>query len=200
MKRIRLIFFFLSLGGSVSAQADIQAMLKQIALIAVHVQELEKAIEIARSGLATIYDIKNGEFNLHSLFFSSLKSVNPAVAKYTKIGEIIQDQGLILSEFQQLIHRLASSKTISSATLSYVNTVYTHMTDECSKTLNDLMVVTTGDALEMTDDERITRIDGMYRDMQDRSAFTVQFSSAATNLVRESEKESSEIKALKILE
>jgi hypothetical protein len=200
MKRIRLIFFFLSLGGSAAAQADIQAMLKQIALIAVHVQELEKAIEIAKEGLATIYDIKNGEFNLHSLFFSSLKSVNPAVAKYSKIGEIIEDQGLILAGFQQLVRRLASSKTITPSTLSYVNAVYTHMTDECSKTLNDLMVVLTDDALEMTDDERIRRIDGFYRDMKDRSAFTVQFSSAATNLVRESEKESLETPVLKVLE
>ena len=68
--RIRVLLFFFSLGYcKIShAQSDIKLMLKQIALIAVHVKELEKAIEIARDGLTVIHEIKNGEFKLHNIF------------------------------------------------------------------------------------------------------------------------------------
>ena len=58
--------------------------------------------EIARDGLTTIHEIKNGEFNLHNLFFSSLKTVNPEVAKYSRIAVIIADQVSIIGEFKSL--------------------------------------------------------------------------------------------------
>ena len=59
--------------------------------------------------------------------------------------------------------------------MSYINTVYSHISSECTKSLNDLIAVTTDGTLEMTDDERIKRIDGIYDDMKDKYAFTVEF-------------------------
>ena len=70
-----------TLYGGLRAQSDIQAMLKQIAKLEIYIIDLEKGYKIAREGLTTIGEIKKGEFNLHSLFFSSLESVNPVVAK-----------------------------------------------------------------------------------------------------------------------
>jgi hypothetical protein len=200
--RIRILFFSFSLvfGSPAGAQADIKAMLKQIALIAVHVRELENAIEIAKEGLTTIHDIKNGEFNLQNLFFSSLKSVNPSIARYGKIAEIIAGQVSILTDFQGLVRRLKSGKRISSSELTYVQAVYTQMTDACSETLNNLIAVTTDGDLEMTDDERIKRIDGLYRDMKDRYAFTGQFTATAASLDRQRDQELLETQTLKILE
>ena len=98
------MFLIFSLHVPVRAQGDIQAMLKQIALLAVYMKDLEDAMKIAKDGLTTISEIKNGEFNLHSLFFSSLQSVNPSVAKYSKIAEIISDQVAIVSNFKNLIN------------------------------------------------------------------------------------------------
>src|SRR5665213_2261912 len=111
-----VIILFSVLGSSVlHAQSDIQAMLKQIALLGVYVKELQNAIEIARDGLTTIWEIKNGELNLHNVFFNSLQRVNPSVAKYSKIAEIIADQVAIVSDFKSLIKRLNNSGRMTSA-------------------------------------------------------------------------------------
>src|SRR6202035_4749485 len=90
-----------TLCGSLNAQGDIQAMLKQIAKLEIYIVDLEKGYRIAREGLTFIGEIKKGEFNLHSLFFSSLQSVNPSVAKYSKIAVIVADQLSIVSSFKK---------------------------------------------------------------------------------------------------
>src|ERR1700676_2135401 len=109
MRKTLIILFLFLAGTGLRAQSDIQAMLKQIALLAVYVKELENAINIAQDGLTTIGEIKNGEFNLHNLFFSSLQRVNPSVVKYSKIAEIIADQIAILSDFKTMIRRINNS-------------------------------------------------------------------------------------------
>ncbi len=200
--RIRLIIFFtfLLMSFTTSAQSDIQVMLKQIALLAVQVRELEKAIEIARDGLTTINEIKHGEFNLHNIFFSSLQSVNPAVAKYSRIAVIIADQISIIREFKALLQKQEADKQVTTAELLYVRSVYAHVTDECEKKLSDLVTVTTSGSLEMTDDERIKRIDVIAGDMNDRYAFSRHFTSGTGQLMTERESEDKEIKLLRSLE
>ncbi|HSZ34313.1 MAG TPA: hypothetical protein VK772_13440 [Puia sp.] len=184
----KLFFIFLisfTFCGTTKAQSDIQAMLKQIALLAVHVKELENAIEIARDGLTAINEIKHGEFNLHNIFFSSLQSVNPAVAKYSRIAVIIAEQVSILLDFRSLLQRLKMNREITPSELSYVESVYSNMAEECSKTMNDLIVVITNGSLEMTDDERIKRIDVIAVDMNDKYTFSRQFTSGADKLIKE---------------
>ena len=199
-RRLLIIVTSFVLCGTIKAQSDIQAMLKQIALLAVHVRELENAIEIARDGLTTINEIKHGEFNLHNIFFSSLQSVNPAVAKYSRIAVIIADQVSIVSDFKSLLQRLKSNREITTSELSYVESIYSNMTDECSKTLADLIAVTTNGSLEMTDDERIKRIDLIYDDMNDKYAFSSQFTSNAVKLLSERTNDEHDLRILKSLE
>src|ERR1700688_4752996 len=104
-----------TLFGSVHAQADIQAMIKQILKLEIYIVDLEKGYKIAREGLTTIGEIKKGEFNLHNIFFSSLQSVNPSVAKYSKITEIILDQLSVVSNFKSLIKRLNNSGRLTTS-------------------------------------------------------------------------------------
>jgi hypothetical protein len=198
----RLLIFFMCfiVCGAARGQSDIKVMLKQIALLAVHVRELENAIEIARDGLTAIHEIKNGEFNLHNLFFSSLKSVNPAVSKYSRIAVIIADQISIITDFKNLSQRLKTEKRITGIELSYVKSVYSHIAAECSKSLGDLIIVTASGSLEMTDDERIKRIDLIYDDMNDKFAFSRQFTSKTSQLVNERESQYKDLRLLKTLE
>jgi hypothetical protein len=188
-----------TLYGGLRAQSDIQAMLKQIAKLEIYIIDLEKGYKIAREGLTTIGEIKKGEFNLHSLFFSSLESVNPVVAKYSKIAVIVADQISIVSVFKNLIQRLNGTK-INQSEINYINAVYSNMTNECTKSLNALIEVTTDGALEMTDDEKIKRIDVIYEDMEDKQAFTQSFTSVAGSLLSQRNDEAGETGLLKSLE
>ena len=175
MKRMVIFILVIICSGYARAQSDIQAMLKQIAKLEIYIIDLEKGYKIAREGLTTIGEIKKGEFNLHSLFFSSLQSVNPSVAKYSKIAVIISDQLSIMSSFKTLIQHMNNSGKMTNAELQYIQAVYSNLSDESTKTLNNLIEVLTDGTFEMTDDERIKRIDRIYDDMEDKYAFSQNF-------------------------
>jgi hypothetical protein len=194
-----LFIFFVGVGSSY-AQSDIKAMLKQIAKLEIYIIDLEKGYKIAQVGLTMIGEIKKGEFNLHSLFFGSLQSVNPSVAKYSKIAIIISDQLSIISAFKSLIQKINSSGKLTAAELQYVEGVYSNLSDESIKTLNNLIAVLLDGNLEMTDDERIKRIDGIYNDMEDKYAFTQNFTSKASSLADERSDKANDYELLKALE
>jgi|SRR5450432_1198302 len=200
MKRILIFILVSSWGGRAHAQEDIQAMLKQIAKLEIYIVDLEKGYSIAKEGLTTIGEIKNGEFHLHSLFFSSLQKVSPMVARYSKIAEIIADQVSIVSQFKNLLKKIDVSGHINGLELNYIKTVYSSLTDECNKNLNALIAVTTDGTLEMSDDERIRRIDGIYNDMKDKYAFTMDFTDKSGLLIDGRLNETRESELLKTLE
>jgi hypothetical protein len=47
-------------------------------------------------GIRTIHNIREGDFNLHDGFFSSLKNVNPVIRRYAKVADIAAFQVRIL--------------------------------------------------------------------------------------------------------
>ena len=102
MKRILFFISYMFCFCMAEAQSDIKAMLKQIAKLEIYIQDVEKGYKIAQAGLTTINEFKHGEFNLHNLFFSSLKTVNPKVLKYERIAEIIADQISIINQFKTI--------------------------------------------------------------------------------------------------
>jgi hypothetical protein len=75
-------------------------MLQQIAALQAYITVAEKGYSIAEQGLQTIGQIKNGEFNLHSAFVSSLKAVSPAVGNMAEVAEIIGWKSRLSSNFR----------------------------------------------------------------------------------------------------
>ena len=196
---MKMLFFlgFILCFSFAHAQADIKAMLKQIAKLEIYIQQVERGYKIAQAGLTTINQFKNGEFNLHNLFFSSLKTVNPKVLKYERIAEIIADQISIIHQFKTLA-KINSPLTASE--IDYIARVYDRISAECEKDLNALISVLTNDELEMNDQERVKRIDGIWLDMKEKTAFTTSFSSKTNRICLERTGQANEINILKILE
>jgi hypothetical protein len=108
--------------------------------------------------------------------------VNPNIAKYSKVAEIIADQLSIVANFKSLIQRMNASGRMTGPEINYIGQVYDHISEECVKSLNGLIAVTTDNQLEMSDDERIKRIDGIYSDMKDKYTFTLHFTSLADKI------------------
>jgi hypothetical protein len=179
------------------SQADIKAMLKQIAKLEIYIQEVERGYKIARAGLTTINEFKHGEFNLHNLFFSSLKTVSPRILKYERIAEIISDQISIIHQFKGLSK---INTPLTASEIDYIARVYDHISVECGKDLNALISVLTNGELEMNDQERIKRIDRISLYMKEKTAFTTSFSSKTNRICLERTGQANEINILKILE
>jgi len=105
--------------------AWIKNQLKQIALWEIYIKDIEKGYEIARQGLNTISDIKNGDFHLHLDHFDALMAVNPDITKYSKAVEIL----LLQSDIKKLVIKSDDD---------YINSVFTHLIDGCHEDVDQL--------------------------------------------------------------
>ena len=155
--------------------ADLKSMGKQIALLQVYIGWIEKGYNIAKSGLTFIEEIKQGELNLHSLFFSSLESVNPAIKRYAKVASVIEYQLRIIKE----LAKIPNIKYLNPDEMDYLLTVKEHLLKECATGLDNLVNVISDNALQMTDGERIQRIDGIYLDMEKNWVMAKEFTEEA---------------------
>lgn len=62
--------------------------------------------------------------------------------------------------------------------LSYLESIFTNVTDGCISIVDLLTMLITPSEIKMSDDERIKRIDALYDEMQDRYVFSNSFCSA----------------------
>ena len=85
MKQAIVGMILIIVGLTASAQFTTE-MLDQIAALQAYLQVAEKGYHIVEQGLQTIGEIKNGELNLHSAFYSSLEAVSPTVAHMAAVA------------------------------------------------------------------------------------------------------------------
>ncbi|MES2418308.1 MAG: hypothetical protein V4541_08975 [Bacteroidota bacterium] len=170
-------------------------LLEQIVALKLYAGYLKKGYDIASSGLDTIKDFKNGEFNLHHTFISSLKTVSPAIKNSGKVAQIIAYQLAIGRAF----NGASNNEYLSATTQQYLKVVKDKVMEECLNDMEELLLVITSGKVEMTDDERIKRLDKIYINMKDKSVFTQRFTADVSLLVYQKENEQKSINHLKKL-
>jgi len=211
MKKMLLFLLILvSIAGSLKAQTFAEwfqqkktqkkYLLQQIAALQIYIGYAQKGYQIAKEGLTTIGGFTRGEFNLHADYFNSLKVVNPEIKHYAKVAEIIGLQVKIVQNYNSTYRKLQSTDAFSNDELNYIRSAFSDLLDDCEKTLDELIAVTTDGKLEMKDDERIARIDKLYVDMQDKLTFCNSFSNDAKFLAVSRIKEQTEVKKSRALQ
>lgn len=168
-------------------------LLQQIAALQVYIGYAKKGYDIASTGLRTIKDITNGEFGLHSAFITSLKAVNPVIRNNVKVAEIIESQIRISKAFGSVQY----SDLLSVNNQLYVQNVQENVMAECENDLGELLLVITSGRLEMSDQERLIRLDRIYESMSNKYVFTIDFMGQVIMLIRQAEKEQEFIYQLK---
>ncbi len=137
--------------------------IEQISLLKTYSDYLDKGLTIAHDGLDLTHTFKNGEFDLHSLYYSSLLQVNPNVKKYPLVGQTVDlyaQMGILRTAITNTLFYTdllkASEKTAISTTVKNLMSVST-------KDIEDLNNLLTDDKYQLTDDERTKRIDTIYK-------------------------------------
>jgi hypothetical protein len=177
MKKVKCVVIFVLFGSFSFAQSkQVKMYLQAIEANGVYVQYLKKAISIARAGLTTISDIRNGEFNLHDFFFKGLSSVNPKILNWSKVADIISYQVNIIKSYKNSYKQIIASGQFTASELEYVYGVFAKLLDNCVDILLMLTDVLSDDCYKMSDDERIRRIDVLYGNMQSNYRFCQKFS------------------------
>ena len=157
-------------------------LLQQIAALQVYSGYLSKGYTIAKNGLNTITSIKNGDFNQHDNYFTSLITVNPKIKQYGKVAVIIALQISIAKQSGNAIKNFRNNRHFTQAEIKYLQSVFNSLLSGCAKNLDELLNLITNGNLQMKDDERINAIDKIYIEMQDKQQFTRAFSNSTAGL------------------
>jgi hypothetical protein len=206
MKKLFILNLLIMISIGASAQglsnifnqkaADLKSMGKQIVLLQLYIRWIEKGYNIARSGLTLIGEIKQGEFNLHSVFFGSLSSVSPAIRRYSKVAAIIDYELSVIRE----LSKIPAIKNLTTSEMAYLLTVKENLLQECLRILDKLTDVIADNTYQMSDDERIKQVDLIYYDMGDKWFLAKQFTQEASMISVQRQKDISDIRTLENLE
>lgn len=137
-------------------------LLEQIAALQAYKKYLGKGYGIVKEGSGLIGSITGGAFDLHQRYFQSLKSVNPALLKNGKVDAILRMQ----KEMDQMRivywKRVGLGDLFTSGERIAIKGLFDGMERDCNGLLGELELVLSDGKVEMGDDERIRRIDGLY--------------------------------------
>jgi len=209
MKKLLILFLLGMLATTTQAQTFAEwfkqkktqkkYLVQQIAALQVYIGYAQKGYSIAKEGLNAIGDFKRGEFNLHSGYFNSLKSVNPKIKQYAKVADIMAMQVTIIQSYGRIRRHVRESGAFNGEELDYIMRVLGRLLDDCENTLDELITVTTDGNPEMKDDERLKRIDILYEDMTDKYTFSQSFHKETMVLAASRIKENNDVRTSRAL-
>lgn len=158
-------------------------LIKQIAALKVYAKYLKEGYDIAQKGLNIVSEIKGQNFSDHEDHFGSLRIVKDDLGSSSRINLILGRQIAIMNEFRELKKVCRNNENLTEEEIRYMDLVYSNLLTECDRVMVALQTVVTHDAYQMTDDERIERIDAIYHDMNDKYAFTRTFCGSTKTLI-----------------
>jgi hypothetical protein len=193
MKKALLFFLFTGLaltqvkaqflGGFFSQQSNKEKiMTEQIADLQIYEHALKNGYHIAETGLNTAHNLKNGTLGLHTAYFNSLEQVNPMVSDDPKGKAILGLQQQIINCFTVEISWQQKQKLLQANELAYLESVHDNLLKECKKDVDELTLVLTPGKMQLTDQQRLDRLDRLYASMNDKYAFAGNFTAKCRKL------------------
>lgn len=174
-------------------------LVKQIGALRLYAGYLNTGIKVVQNGLQFIGDIKNGDLGQHKNYFSSLSKINPTVSKSGMITSILFNQLNILWLAKKTKKQAIESNQFSISELDYVNQVLGNFLKECSKDIEQLILIKSADKATMKDDERLKYIQKINTGIEDKYLFARHFSKQVNLLALNRQHEYGEIQSGKIL-
>ena len=134
MKKIFLMLCIIGIcSQEIAAQAKQRKMLMlQIAALQTYIGYAKKGYTVVKNGFNFIGDVKKGEVNLHSDYFTSLKKVNPKVKNYVKTAQIISLQIKTLKVYKKTFELLGHDDLFHGDELDYIEKTFEHLIDSLS--------------------------------------------------------------------
>lgn len=197
MKRLILsVLVVFNFYGGQAQSAEAQQLLldwQKLSQLKNILKDMYKGYEIVSNGYETIKNISKGNFSLHQVFLDGLLLVSPAVANYKRIPNIIDDQLSIVKEYKHAFAMYKQDKHFLPDEIIYLGGVYNNLFKQSVSSLNELIMVITADKMRMSDAERISSIDRIYGEMEDKLTFLRYFNNHTTLLAVQRAKEQNDV-------
>jgi hypothetical protein len=162
-------------------------------------EDLKKGYQIVFEGYTTIKNLSEGSFQLHQVFLDGLLQVSPVVKNYRRIPDIIRAQISLVKEYKVAYRQFVESGQFSVEEVSYLEKVYENLFNQSVKSLEVLASVITAGELRMSDEERLTAIDTIWKDVSESLTFLRHFNGEAKVLALQRAKGKVEISLLQKL-
>jgi hypothetical protein len=206
-----ILFFFLTsplcfraqaqfLGGFFSQQKQQRKLMaEQIAQYGIYLSALKTGYHVTESGLKTAHDLKNGTFTLHRDYISSLSQVNPVIQNSPKGKAIADLNNQTVALLPAEISWQQQQRMLTPAEMGYLQKVADNLTAKCKLDMDELLQVLTPGKLQLTDAQRLARLDKLYDSMKDKYAFAGSFTSKCRKLALSRKQQSQDKGQLKKL-
>lgn len=188
--------------AQVSTGQDMQQLLYDIEKLTQFksiLSDMQQGYTILTQGYQQVKDLAQGNFNLHSVFLDGLMAVNPEVAKYARVADIVANELSILSEYKKAYGQFQNSGSFNPAELDYLARVYAQLTKAALNDVSELTDIITASKLRMSDDERLSAIDRIYASGSDMLSFLRDFNRRTNILLLQRQQEQNEVNHLKSL-
>ena len=192
------LLFFLCLGNIKTFAQSHEAKqllldVQKLASLKNILADLKKGYVVVSKGYNTIRDISEGNFNLHETFLNSLLQISPTVRNYKRITDIINAQIKIVSEYKRAFRNFQTSNLFNPGEIEYLGKVYSNLFDQSVKNLDDLATVITAGKLRMSDDERLSAIDEIWKKVDGEWLFLRRFNNNTKILALQRAKEQNDV-------
>jgi hypothetical protein len=137
--------------------------------------DMKTGYDIINGGYNEVKQIASGNLNVHTVFLNGLLAINPEIAKYGRVADIVLKQGYIVTEYQRYYSQFRNSGTFNSDEVAYMANVYTTLLQQSLQNLSQLTDVLAAGKLRMSDDDRLKAIDRIYADTDDKLSFLRSF-------------------------
>jgi hypothetical protein len=171
------------LGGFFNQQSEKEKlMVAQIAGYQSCLHAIKTGYDILGTGLHTVAELKDGSFTLHSTYIRSLSQISPVLQHDPKGKAISAAYQQIVAVFSKELTWQQQQKIYSEAEQAELRSIYAHLLEKCRLDLDEATKVLTPGTLQMTDAQRLTALDRLYRSMEDKEAFATAFTSRCHTL------------------
>lgn len=181
------------------AKTQKKYLLQQIAAYQLYLGYLKKGYNIVKDGNGLIGTLKQEDLDQHKDKYARLKKASPAVRNNPKVSAIINLQTAILSITQKTMGQLPPAALLSNEERTYIRNVFQKLLEQCNKNMTELNYLVTDGEAQLSDEERMQRIDQLYADMQVKYTFTYSFSKEAGILRLVRSREAATIQNRKLL-
>jgi hypothetical protein len=206
MKRlIRLLVIFLGIhiASPSMAQTEEAAQLilnyEKLLQLEEILDNMYKGYKILSDGYNAIKNIAEGNFNLHQVFLNGLYAVNPSVKNYARISQIIGYQQQLVKDYKNALERFRADGNLTADEIQFIERVYSDLSWQSLRNLDELYMVITASQLRMSDEERLQAIDRIYYDLEDKLFFLKEFNSSTRILIMQRAKAKQDVNALRHL-
>ena len=159
-------------------------MLKQIAALKTYKELCSDGYRIAETGILAVRTIKGTEFNLHNLYFSSLKKVSVQVAGYLNQTGAVTTANKMVADLRWFSAVVESSSVWQGGEKRHVETTLSFFTRQVQQDEDMIATMLADGQTSMSDGERICLLMSMVQIIQEQHRSVEDYIDRASLLMR----------------